>query len=114
MYLKKNVYINFAKYWTKIPVNFVFSFKKIVENITILLRMCCNQIAICCPGIITVFHPSIHSYVAREEFKIKTNIYYCMTGRVIQGNIPFEINRIGPIAGRDDTEVENGKFPQIA
>ena len=32
--LKKNFFINFTKYWTKIPVNFVFSLKKIVEIIT--------------------------------------------------------------------------------
>ena len=27
------------------------------------------------------------------------------------GNIPFEIDRIGPTKGRDDTEFENGIFP---
>ena len=36
---------------------------------------------------------------------------YCMTGRAIQGNIPFKIDRIGPTKCRDDTEVENGIFP---
>ena len=40
-------------------------------------------------------------------------IYYCMTGRAIQRNIPFEIDRIGPTKGRDDTEVENGIFPVL-
>ena len=29
------------------------------------------------------------------------------------GNIPFEIDRISPTEGRDDTEVENGIFPSI-
>ena len=37
-----------------------------------------------------------------------------MTGRVIWGNISFEIDRIGPTEGRDDTEIENGIFPHIA
>ena len=37
-----------------------------------------------------------------------------MTGRAIRGNLPFEIDRIGPTKGRDDTEVENGIFPRIA
>ena len=37
-----------------------------------------------------------------------------MTWRAIRGNIPFEIDRIGPTEGRDDTEVENGIFPHIA
>ena len=41
-------------------------------------------------------------------------IYYCMTGRAIQGNILFEIDHIGPTEGRDYTEVENGIFPHIA
>ena len=36
-----------------------------------------------------------------------------MTGRAIQGDIPFEIDCIGPTEGRDDTEVENGIFPRI-
>ena len=31
------------------------------------------------------------------------NIYYCMTGRAIQGNIQFEGGSIGPTAGRDNT-----------
>ena len=30
-----------------------------------------------------------------------------MTGRAIQGNIPFKTDRIGPTEGRDDTEVES-------
>ena len=30
------------------------------------------------------------------------------------GNILFEIDRIGPTEGRDDTEVENRIFPRIA
>ena len=34
-------------------------------------------------------------------------MYYCMTGRAIQGNIPFKTDRIGPTEGRDDTEVES-------
>ena len=38
-------------------------------------------------------------------------IYYCMTGRAIQGNILFEIDRIGLTKGRDNTEVENGLVP---
>ena len=42
------------------------------------------------------------------------HMYYCMTGRAIQGNIPFKIDRISPTEGRDDTEVENGIFPRIA
>ena len=42
------------------------------------------------------------------------NIYYCMTERGMQGNIPFEINHIGLTEGRDNTEVENGIFPRIA
>ena len=33
----------------------------------------------------------------------KINIYYCMTGRAIQGNIQFECGSIGPTAGRDST-----------
>ena len=37
-----------------------------------------------------------------------------MTGRAIQGNIPFKVDRIGPTKGKDDTEVENGIFPRIA
>ena len=41
-------------------------------------------------------------------------MYYCMTGRVIQGNILFEIDCIGPTDGRDDTEVKNGILPRIA
>ena len=41
-------------------------------------------------------------------------IYYCMTGRAIQGNSLFEIDRIGPTKGKDDTEAENGIFPHIA
>ena len=40
--------------------------------------------------------------------------YICMTGRAIQGNIRFKIDRIGPTEGKDDTEVENGIFPRIA
>ena len=36
-----------------------------------------------------------------------------MTGRAIWGNIPFEIDRIDPTEGRNDTEVENGMFPRI-
>ena len=50
-----------------------------------------------------------------EELTISEmiHIYYCMTGRAIQGNIPFEIDHISPIEGRDDTEVEN-IFPPIA
>ena len=40
-------------------------------------------------------------------------MYYCMTGRAIWGNIPFEIDRIGLTEGRDDTEGENGIFPPI-
>ena len=38
-------------------------------------------------------------------------MYYCMTGRSIWGNILLEIDRISPIEGRDDTEVENGILP---
>ena len=34
-----------------------------------------------------------------------------MTGRVVQGNIPFKIDRIGPTEGRDDTKVENPVLP---
>ena len=41
-------------------------------------------------------------------------MYYCMTGRTIWGNIVFEIDRIGPTEGRDDTEVEKAIFPSIA
>ena len=37
-----------------------------------------------------------------------------MTGRAVQGNIPFEIDLIGPTEGRDDTEIENGIFLRIA
>ena len=37
-----------------------------------------------------------------------------MTGKAIQENIPFEIDRIGPTEGRDDTEIENRIFPSIA
>ena len=37
-----------------------------------------------------------------------------MTGRAIGGNIPFEINCIGPTKGKDDNAVENGRFPRIA
>ena len=40
-------------------------------------------------------------------------IYNCITGRAIQGNIPVEIDYIGPIEVRDDTEVENGIFSRI-
>ena len=40
-------------------------------------------------------------------------MYYYMTGRAIQGNIPFEIDRISPTEGRDDTEVENGLLPDL-
>ena len=40
--------------------------------------------------------------------------YYCMTGRAIRWNIPFEIDRIGPTEGRDDAEIENGIFHRIA
>ena len=36
-----------------------------------------------------------------------------MTGRAIWGDIPFEIDRIGPTEGKDDTEVENGIFPSL-
>ena len=32
----------------------------------------------------------------------------------ILGNVPFEIDRIGPTGGRDNTEVKNGIFPRIA
>ena len=35
------------------------------------------------------------------------NIYYCMTGRAIRGNIQFEAGSIGPSAARDNTEAEN-------
>ena len=35
------------------------------------------------------------------------NIYYCMTGRAIWGNIQFEAGSIGPSAARDNTEAEN-------
>ena len=41
-------------------------------------------------------------------------MYYCNTGRAIRGNIPSEIDHIGPTEGRDDTEVENGIFPRTA
>ena len=41
------------------------------------------------------------------------HIYYCMTGRAIRGDIPFEIDSIGPTEGRDDTEVEYGILPRI-
>ena len=37
-------------------------------------------------------------------------IYYCMTGRAVQGNFLFEIS---PTDVRDDTEVKNGIFPRI-
>ena len=30
-------------------------------------------------------------------------MYYCTTGRAIQGKILFKIDRIGPTEGRDDT-----------
>ena len=50
------------------------------------------------------------------DFLIAGHIYYCMTGRAIgraiQGNIPYEIDRV--TEGRDDTEFENGIFPRIA
>ena len=36
-----------------------------------------------------------------------------MTGRAIREYILFEIDRIGPIEGRDNTEVENGIFSHI-
>ena len=49
----------------------------------------------------------------RKMYSERRNIYYCMTGRAIQGNFPFEIDCIGPTKGRDDTEVENGIFPHI-
>ena len=35
--------------------------------------------------------------------KCALNIYYCMTGRAIWGNIQFEGGSIGPTAGRDNT-----------
>ena len=37
-------------------------------------------------------------------------------GKAIRGNIPFEIDRISPTEGRDDTEVGNEDiiFPHIA
>ena len=40
----------------------------------------------------------------------------CITGKAIRGNISFEIDRISPTEGRDDTEVENENiiFPHIA
>ena len=41
------------------------------------------------------------------------HMYYCMTGRAIQGNILFKIDHIGRTRGRDDTEVENGIFPVL-
>ena len=41
-------------------------------------------------------------------------MYYCIAGRAIWRNIPFEIDRIGPTERRDDTEFENGIFPPIA
>ena len=33
------------------------------------------------------------------------HIYYCMTGRAIWGDIQFEIDRISPTEGRDDSKV---------
>ena len=38
---------------------------------------------------------------------------YCMTGRAIRENIPFQIDRISPTIGRDDTEVEMEYFPVL-
>ena len=35
------------------------------------------------------------------------NIYYCMNGRAIWGNIQLEGGSIGPTEGRDITEPEN-------
>ena len=35
------------------------------------------------------------------------NIYYCMTGRAIWGNIQLEGGSIGPSAARDNTEPES-------
>ena len=39
------------------------------------------------------------------------NKYILLTGRAIRGNIPFEIDHIGPTEGRDDTEVKNPILP---
>ena len=41
-------------------------------------------------------------------------MYYCMTGRAIQGNIMFEIDGVSPTERKDDSEVENRIFPSIA
>ena len=38
----------------------------------------------------------------------------CMTGRAIQGNIPFKIDCISRLKGGTDSEAENGIFPCIA
>ena len=35
------------------------------------------------------------------------HIYYCMSGRVIWGNIQLEGGSIGPTEGRDNTEPES-------
>ena len=40
-------------------------------------------------------------------------MYYCMTGRAIQGNIMFEIDGISLTERRDDSGVENRIFPSI-
>ena len=41
-------------------------------------------------------------------------MYYCMTGRAIWENIPFEVDHIGPTEERDDKRSKNGIFPHIA
>ena len=51
-------------------------------------------------------------YTQKKIVNIQYNIAWL--GRAIQGNIPFQIDRIGLTEGRDDTEVENGIFPRIA
>ena len=50
-------------------------------------------------------------FVNNVLYMVVVHMYYCMTGRAIQGNIPFKIDRIGPTKGRQDTEIKNRIFP---
>ena len=64
--------------------------------------------------ICTYTHLQTHIHTFIHDIHSHIYMYYCMTGRAVQGNIPFEIDRISPTEGRDDTEIENAIFPCIA
>ena len=62
--------------------------------------------------VLYIFHTE-QSFLSLNNNNNTHNILL-LTGRAIQGNILFEIDRIGPTEGRDDTEVENRIFSRIA